>query len=116
MTKTSTNGAFNLPTLMPAFPAELVPAFTGAACAGKVELFFPSSTLHWTVRNAAVDEAKALCRSCVNAEECLAMALCRSEPDGVWGGELLRDGRIIPAYPRPGRPAKERPLAQPAAA
>jgi WhiB family redox-sensing transcriptional regulator len=115
MTK-SPMATFNLPTLMPAFPAELVPAFTDVPCVGQTELYFPSSTLHWTVRNAAVEEAKALCATCRHAVECLAMALARDEPDGVWGGELLRDGRVIPAYPRPGRPAKARPEAEPAAA
>jgi hypothetical protein len=105
-----------LPTLEPQFPAELLPAFTAAPCVGKTELYFPSSGLRWSVRNAAVDEAKAICRTCVHVDECLALALRRAEPDGVWGGELLRDGQVIPAYPRPGRPARPRPEVEPAAA
>lgn len=106
----------HLPTLEPAFPAELMPAFTGTPCVGRTELYFPSSSLHWSVRNAAVDQAKALCRTCVHAEACLEFALKRAEPDGVWGGELLRDGRVIPGYPKPGRPARPRPVLEPAAA
>lgn len=114
-TTIDTTKVLNLPTLMPAFPAELIPAYTGVPCAGRTDLYFPSSTLHWTERNAAVEAAKALCRTCRHAVECLALALQRDEPDGVWGGELLRDGRVIPAYPRPGRPAKVRPVTAPAA-
>jgi WhiB family transcriptional regulator, redox-sensing transcriptional regulator len=106
----------HLPTLEPAFSAELMPAFTGVPCVGKTELYFPPSTLHWSVRNAAVDQAKALCRTCPHVAECLEFALVRGEPDGVWGGELLRDGSVIAAYPRPGRPARLRPVQEPAAA
>ena len=106
----------HLPTLEPAFPAELVPAFTGVPCVGRTELYFPPSTLHWSERNAAVDQAKALCRTCAHVDECLTFALVRAEPDGVWGGELLREGRVIPAYPRPGRPARLRPAAEAEAA
>jgi WhiB family transcriptional regulator, redox-sensing transcriptional regulator len=108
--------ALHLPTLEPAFPAELVPAFTGVPCVGKTELYFPPSSLHWSVRNAAVDQAKAICRTCAHRAECLDLALRRAEPDGVWGGELLREGRASPAYPRPGRPSRPRPEAEPAAA
>ncbi len=119
MTNPNTNistTTLHLPTLETAFPAELMPAFTGVPCVGKTERYFPPSTLHWSVRNAAVDQAKATCRSCHEAATCLEFALKRSEPDGVWGGELLRDGRIIPAYPRPGRPSRQQPVLEPAAA
>lgn len=114
-TNTSTT-TLHLPTLEPAFPAELMPAFTGVPCVGHTELYFPPSTLHWSVRNAAVDQAKALCRTCAEVDTCLEFALKRAEPDGVWGGELLRDGRVIPAYPRPGRPSRPQPVLEPAAA
>lgn len=113
---TNLTTTLHLPTLEPAFPAELMPAFTGVPCVGRTELFFPSSSLHWSVRNAAVDQAKALCRTCPEQARCLSFALERHEPDGVWGGQLLREGRTIPAYPRPGRPARLAPVREPAAA
>ena len=48
--------------------------------------------------------AKTLCNACPLQVECLAGALARQEPWGVWGGEILERGVII-AYKRPrGRP------------
>jgi hypothetical protein len=50
--------------------------------------------------------AKAICGKCNLADDCLAGALDRAEPWGVWGGELLENGRIV-ANKRPrGRPPK----------
>ena len=51
--------------------------------------------------------AKAFCQECPVREECLAGALERREPWGVWGGELFVSGVIV-ARKRPrGRPRKE---------
>ena len=53
-----------------------------------------------------IARAKAMCGLCPLQDECLAGALEREEPWGVWGGELLSGGRII-ANKRPcGRPPK----------
>ncbi len=53
-----------------------------------------------------IARAKAMCGLCPMQAECLAGALEREEPWGVWGGELLSGGRII-ANKRPcGRPPK----------
>jgi len=53
-----------------------------------------------------VEQAKALCRGCRARLACLAGALERKEPWGVWGGELLMGGSIV-ARKRPrGRPRK----------
>lgn len=67
-------------------------------------LFFSDNTLD-TAR------AKAICGKCTLAPDCLAGAIDRAEPWGVWGGELVENGRII-ANKRPrGRPPKHpRPL------
>lgn len=55
---------------------------------------------------ADIARAKAMCGLCPLQESCLAGALEREEPWGVWGGELLSGGRII-ANKRPcGRPPK----------
>ena len=63
------------------------------------ELFFAESP-------ADVELAKALCRTCPLRSECLAGALDRQEPWGVWGGELLVAGAVV-ARKRPrGRPRK----------
>jgi len=63
------------------------------------ELFFAESP-------ADVELAKALCQGCPVRAECLAGALERREPWGVWGGQLLVSGAIV-ARKRPrGRPRK----------
>ena len=51
-----------------------------------------------------VARAKAICAKCSTKDECLTGALARNEPWGVWGGELIEEGRIrITKRPR-GRP------------
>ena len=61
---------------------------------------------------ADVEAAKALCRDCPVREACLAGALERREPWGVWGGELFIGGVVV-ARKRPrGRPRKH-PLPEP---
>jgi WhiB family redox-sensing transcriptional regulator len=63
------------------------------------ELFFAESP-------ADVEYAKSLCTTCPLKAECLAGALERSEPWGVWGGELFVQGAVV-ARKRPrGRPRK----------
>ena len=53
-----------------------------------------------------IARAKAMCSLCPLRADCLAGALEREEPWGVWGGELLSGGRIV-ANQRPcGRPPK----------
>jgi WhiB family redox-sensing transcriptional regulator len=53
-----------------------------------------------------IARAKAMCGLCPLAQECLAGALEREEPWGVWGGELLSGGRIIGDKRPCGRPPK----------
>ncbi len=53
-----------------------------------------------------VQRAKALCRRCPLQSACLAGALQRGEPCGVWGGELLLRGVVIPGKRPRGRPRK----------
>jgi len=53
-----------------------------------------------------VERAKALCRRCPLRSACLAGALQRGEPCGVWGGELLLRGVVIPGKRPRGRPRK----------
>lgn len=62
-----------------------------------------------------LERAKALCAQCPIRRECLAAALERQEPWGVWGGEILDRGTVI-ARKRPrGRPRKHA-VGNPAAA
>ena len=53
-----------------------------------------------------IARAKAICVKCALREQCLADALEREEPWGVWGGELLSGGRIVFNKRPGGRPPK----------
>jgi hypothetical protein len=51
-----------------------------------------------------IARAKAICAKCTESAACLAGALDRAEPWGVWGGELLDTGRIVSVKRPRGRP------------
>ncbi len=53
-----------------------------------------------------LERAKALCGECPIQADCLAGALRRGEPWGVWGGEIFERGVIIPRKRPRGRPSK----------
>lgn len=66
---------------------------------GDPDLFFAE-------RPNDLERAKALCAACPARAVCLAAALDRAEPWGVWGGEIFDQGVVI-ARKRPrGRPRK----------
>jgi WhiB family transcriptional regulator, redox-sensing transcriptional regulator len=69
-------------------------------CTQDPELFFAESPQD-------VEQAKAICRGCGARIACLAGALERREPCGVWGGELVMRGAIVPRKRPRGRPRKE---------
>ena len=65
-----------------------------------------SPDLFFAERPDDLEKAKALCVQCPIRSACLAGALERGEPWGVWGGEIFDNGVII-ARKRPrGRPRK----------
>jgi WhiB family redox-sensing transcriptional regulator len=51
-----------------------------------------------------LDQAKQLCAGCPIRASCLAGALHRREPWGVWGGEILHRGTIVTHQPTRRRP------------
>lgn len=55
---------------------------------------------------ADVEYAKSLCTDCPVRATCLAGALERREPWGVWGGELFVQGVVVPRKRPRGRPRK----------
>lgn len=67
---------------------------------GSLSGLFFSDELH------DIAAAKRLCAECPALEDCLAGALARREPWGVWGGQLFRNGRILATKRRRGRPPK----------
>lgn len=84
------------PTVDPAFGAE----FDDLPCQVlDADLWFAESP-------AELERAKELCAGCPARTGCLAGALDRREPWGVWGGEIFNQGVVI-ARKRPrGRPRK----------
>ena len=79
--------------------ATAVPVGLDLPCTEDPELFFAESP-------EDVETAKAMCRGCKARLACLTGALERREPWGVWGGELLMRGAIIPRKRPRGRPRK----------
>jgi len=96
-----------LPTAVPAtvagvgIPATLagVPSARTLPCMEDPDLFFAESPQD-------VELAKDMCRDCPARLACLAGALERREPWGVWGGELFLRGEIVPRKRPRGRPRK----------
>ena len=53
-----------------------------------------------------VEYAKSLCLDCPVRAACLAGAVERQEPWGVWGGEVFVRGVVVPRKRPRGRPRK----------
>lgn len=65
--------------------------------------------LWFAERPETLARAQALCRGCPVRRDCLAEALRRREPWGVWGGQIVQRGAVV-AYKRGrGRP-RTRPV------
>jgi WhiB family transcriptional regulator, redox-sensing transcriptional regulator len=79
--------------------ATALPVGLDLPCTEDPELFFAESPQD-------VEQAKAMCRDCRARIACLTGALERREPWGVWGGELLIRGAIVPRKRPRGRPRK----------
>jgi WhiB family transcriptional regulator, redox-sensing transcriptional regulator len=77
-----------------------VPSGHQLPCTNDPDLFFAESP-------SDVECAKLLCRGCPARMACLAGALERREPWGVWGGELFLRGEIVPRKRPRGRPRKD---------
>ena len=77
-----------------------VPSGRLLPCTDDPDLFFAESP-------EDVESAKELCRGCPARVACLAGALERHEPWGVWGGELFLRGEIVPRKRPRGRPRKD---------
>ena len=55
---------------------------------------------------AELEQAKALCEPCPLRGPCLAGAIERAEPHGVWGGQIFEKGALTPGKRTRGRPRK----------
>lgn len=84
--------------------AALLDAISAPRCdlpcqAGDADLWFAETP-------AELEYAKRLCADCPVRVSCLAGALARGEPWGVWGGEIVEKGAVVPRKRPRGRPRK----------
>lgn len=64
-------------------------------------------TLFFSEQLDDIAQAKRICALCPVREECLAGALARREPWGVWGGHLFVKGTVLAHKRKRGRPPKD---------
>ncbi len=77
--------------------------FVDARCADGVGTM---TSLFFSEDLSEIARAKAICGNCAVSQSCLVAAVSRREPWGVWGGELVMNGRVLSAQRRRGRPPK----------
>lgn len=87
-------------TLARPTPGPVLPCHTG-----NPELWFADDP-------GDLERAKALCADCPVRLACLAGALARAEPCGVWGGQIFDRGVVVARKRPPGRPRKTGPEAE----
>ena len=68
-------------------------------CQTHADLFFADAQAQLAV-------ARDLCAPCPVKDLCLAGALERHEPHGVWGGQIFLNGVAVDRKPPRGRPRK----------
>jgi WhiB family redox-sensing transcriptional regulator len=74
-----------------------------ARCADPRSTYTP---LFFSENPTEAARAKAICARCTVRCLCLARALQRGEPFGVWGGEFIVDGEVVAVRRGRGRPRK----------
>lgn len=79
---------------------ELIARGRCADGAGTLAGLFFSEEIH------EIAQAKAICGNCPVTDRCLTGALVRREPWGVWGGEMVINGKVLASRRRRGRPPK----------
>jgi WhiB family redox-sensing transcriptional regulator len=85
----------------------LVPLHSGAERGADLPCRKFDADLWFAESPAELELAKSLCGDCPLRVECLAGAIERAEPWGVWGGEIFERGAIVPRKRPRGRPRKE---------
>lgn len=94
-------------------PEDRPPRWLPAQKRDELSCVGPQATLFFSDDPGEVEQAKSLCASCPRRRPCLAGAIARREPWGVWGGELFQAGAVV-QHKRPrGRPRKHRPAEGP---
>ena len=68
-------------------------------CQTRADLFFADAQPQLAI-------ARDLCGPCPVKDLCLAGAVERQEPHGVWGGQIFLNGVVVERKPPRGRPRK----------
>lgn len=93
-----------------AYVGSVLQAGQRAPCQGEnAHLFFAADPRD-------LEQAKSLCGDCPARAACLAGAIQRREPWGVWGGEVFDGGVVVPRKRPRGRPRKSSRVGYPVAA
>ena len=87
-------------------PLELVLPVLGAVDPAALPCVQAGPALFFSESPAELEAAKRLCARCPVRATCLAGAVERAEPWGVWGGEVFHLGRPVPFKRTRGRPRK----------
>lgn len=74
-----------------------------ALCATRADL---DHDLFFSEELQDIAAAKSVCAECPVMAPCLEGAIERSEPWGVWGGQLFMNGKVLMVKRRRGRPPK----------
>ena len=90
--------------LAPAVGDEVEPEDPGTSFARCSDGHGTLSRLFFSDDDHELARAKAICRTCGLRDACLAGAIERQEPYGVWGGMLVLDGNPVEFQRRRGRP------------
>lgn len=91
---------------LPVAPALSILDWIGDVTPDQLPCRWSDPDLFFAEAPADVEQAKSLCGTCPVQAACLASALARKEPWGVWGGQLFVNGGVV-ARKRPrGRPRK----------
>jgi WhiB family transcriptional regulator, redox-sensing transcriptional regulator len=64
------------------------------------------SSLFFSEELQDISMAKQICARCPVMAQCLEGAIDRREPWGVWGGQLMLNGKVLQSKRRRGRPPK----------
>jgi WhiB family redox-sensing transcriptional regulator len=91
----------------PITPAELAEEPAGTSYARCADGNGTLTHLFFSDDEFDIARAKAICGKCGLAAGCLAGALDRAEPYGVWGGSLVIDGFVVEVKRGRGRPPKQ---------
>jgi WhiB family redox-sensing transcriptional regulator len=89
-------------------PAKPPPiALTDPAAAAGLPCELSDPEMWFAESPVLLERAKELCSGCPARQACLAGALERREPAGVWGGEIFDAGRVVATKRGRGRPRKD---------